>query len=193
MFGHFGNDKKGCEKSKGNHYVLTDNVKWQTQFDSRWGNKAAQNVACKKTCDDILQKNGLTSTSINNKYQTALENNNHTALNINTEISKTGVKYIDLQLDLGNPVQVGVDHSLNDKGGKLNEGTTDHFIVIVGKSCENGKVYYRFYEVGTGHESKGASENNRLYLDTSSYSLKGKTEYNGSTYTVSQIRKNVKK
>ena len=122
-----------------------------------------------------------------------MENDNHTALNINTEVSKTGVKYIDLQLDLGNPVQVGVDHGLNYKNGILNEGTTDHFIVIIGKSCENGKVYYRFYDVGTRHESKGASENNRLYLDTSSYSLKGKTEYNGSTYTVSQIRKNTKK
>ena len=88
---------------------------------------------------------------------------------------------------------MGVDHALNYKNGTLNEGTTDHFIVIVGKYCENGKVYYQFYDVGTRHESKGASENNRLYLDTSSYSLKGKTEYNGSTYTVSQIRKNIKK
>lgn len=94
---------------------------------------------------------------------------------------------------MGNPVQVGVDHALNYKGGTLNEDTTDHFIVIVGKSCDNGKVYYRFYDVGTSHENKGSSENNRLYLNTTSYSLTGKTEYNGSTYTVSQIRKNTKK
>ena len=184
---------KACKKCKGSHYDLTDKVKWQTQFDSKWGDKKAQNVACKKTCDEILNKSGLTSTSKTNKYQTALENDNHTVLNVITEASKTGVKYIDLQLELGNPVQVGVDHALNYKGGTLNEGTTDHFVVIVGKSCEDGKVFYRFYDVGTSHETKGASEKNRFYLDTSSYSLIGKTEYNGIKYTVTQIRKNKKK
>ena len=90
-------------------------------------------------------------------------------------------------------MQVGVDHDLNYKGGKLNEGTTDHFIVLIGKSCDNGKVFYRFYDVGTGHENKGASESNRLYLDSSNYSLKGKTAYNGNFYTVTQIRNNKKK
>ena len=98
-----------------------------------------------------------------------------------------------MQLKAGNPVQVGVDHALNYKGGKLNEGTTDHFVVIIGKSCDNGKVYYRFYEVGTGHKSKGTSSDNRLYLDTSNYSLKGKTAYTDHIYTVTQIRNNKKR
>jgi predicted chitinase len=185
--------KPNCNKCNVEHYDLTNKVKWQTQFDPKWGEKKKQNVACKKTCDDILNKNGLTSTSISNKYQTALENNNHTSLIINTEESKRGIKYLDIQLKEGNPVQVGVDHALNYKGGTLNEGTTDHFIVIVGKSCDNGKVFYRFYDVGTSHESKGASESNRLYLDSSNYSLKGKTAYNGNFYTVTQIRNNKKK
>lgn len=184
---------ENCIKCKVVHYDLTDKVKWQTQFDPKWGGSAAQNVACKKTCDDILSKNGLTSTSKFNKFQTALENSNHTLLVINTEESKRGIKYLDLQLKEGNPVQVGVDHDLNYKGGTLNEGTTDHFIVIIGKSCENGKVYYRFYDVGTRHENKGASDSNRLYLNTSDYSLKGKTAYNNHNYTVTQIRNNNKK
>jgi predicted chitinase len=185
--------KDNCPKCKVLHFDLTDKVKWQTQFDPKWGDSKAQNVACKKTCDDILNKNGLTSTSKLSKYQTALENSNHTALIIDTEESKRGIKYLDLQLQAGNPVQVGVDHDLNYKGGTLNEGTTDHFIVIVGKSCENGKIYYRFYDVGTRHESKGASTDNRLYLNTSNYSLKGKTAYNNHVYTVTQIRNNKKK
>ncbi|MET3027800.1 hypothetical protein ABXT06_14070 [Flavobacterium sp. UW10123] len=185
--------KENCLKCKVIHFDLTDKVKWQTQFDPKWGDSKAQKVACKKTCDDILNKHGLTSTSKFSKYQTALENSNHTALIIDTEESKRGIKYLDLQLQAGNPVQVGVDHDLNYKGGTLNEGTTDHFIVIVGKSCENGKVYYRFYDVGTRHESKGASNDNRLYLNTSNYSLKGKTAYNNHVYTVTQIRNNKKK
>jgi predicted chitinase len=184
--------KENCTNCNVEHYDLTDKVKWQTQFDTKWGDKSRQNVACKKTCDDILNKSGLASTSILNKYQTASENSKHTILVVDTETSKTAIKYLDLQLKAGNPVQVGVDHALNYKGGSLNEGTTDHFIVIVGKSCENGKVFYRFYDVGTKHESKGASENNRLYLNLSDYSLKGKTVYNGSVYTVTQIRNNKK-
>ena len=185
--------KDNCSKCNVTHFDLTDKVKWQTQFDSKWGGSDSQKVACKKTCDDILNKNGLTSTSLSNKYQTALENSNHTSLIIDTDESKRGIKYLDLQLKEGNPVQVGVDHALNYKGGTLNEGTTDHFIVIVGKSCDNGKVYYRFYDVGTRHESKGASDDNRLYLNTSNYSLKGKTAYNDHIYTVTQIRNNKKK
>ncbi|WP_426484810.1 glycoside hydrolase family 19 protein [Flavobacterium sp. 2] len=181
-----------CPKCKVSHYDLTDKVEWQTQFDSKWGGIDAQNVACKKTCDDILNKQGLTSTSPTNKFQTALENSNHTLLVINTEESKRGIKYLDLQLKEGNPVQVGVNHALNYKGGKLNEGTTDHFVVIIGKSCENGKVYYRFYDVGTRNKSKGTSSDNRLYLDTSNYSLKGKTAYTNHIYTVTQIRNNKK-
>ena len=42
------------------------------------------------------------------------------------------------------------------------------------------------------HLKLGASEENKLYLNTSNFSLKGKTKYNGSTYTVTQIRHNTK-
>jgi len=168
-------------------------VAWQTQFNPKWGTQKQQNVACKKTCDAILISVGLTSTSKFSKHQTALENHDHTELLVDTNVSKIGIKYLDLQLKEGNPVQVGVDHDLNYKGGTLNEGTTDHFVVIVGKSCDKGRVYYRFYDVGTRFEAKGKSEDNRLYLNLSDYSLKGKTVYNGHNYTVTQIRNNQKK
>jgi len=87
------------------------------------------------------------------------------------------------EIEKGHPVQLGIDHIL---GYGFNEGTTDHFVVVVvvGKGCVNGKIYYRFYDVGTSFKEKGASENNRLFLDTSDYSLKGTTVYNGSSYTV---------
>lgn len=101
-----------------------------------------------------------------------------------------GVAYLDSELEKGNPVQVGVDHDLNYKINNNSDHSTDHFIVIVGKGCDDKKIYYSFYDVGTSFEKKGASDNNRLYLDTSDYSLKGKTVYNGNFYTVTQIRKN---
>ncbi|WP_313375653.1 hypothetical protein [Chishuiella sp.] len=185
-------NKVECSKCNENHYDLTAKVEWQTQFDSKWGDKKKQNVACKKTCDDILNKIGLASTSKDEKdiFQIALENNTHTKLIINKENSKKGISYMNMELEKGNPLQLGVDHKL---GYGYNEGTTDHFIVIIGKGCENGKIYYRFYDVGTVHKDKGASDDNRLYLDKSDYSLKGKTVYNGHFYTVTQIRKNKKK
>ncbi|KFE96950.1 glycoside hydrolase family 24 protein [Chryseobacterium luteum] len=183
-----------CQHCKQDHYDVTDKVKWQTQFDSKWGNSKAQGIACKKTCDDILNKVGLASTSKVevDKYQTAMENKNHTSLIINTSVSKEAIQYIDDQLNDEKPVQVGVDHALNYKGGALNEGTTDHFVVIIGKGCDNGKIYYRFYDVGTKYENKGASKNNKLFLEND-YSLKGTTVYSGQTYTVTQVRKNKKK
>lgn len=183
-----------CPKCGTMHYDdLVDTVVWQTQFNPKWGDKAKQNVACWKTCHDILITAGLGdgSGSQDGKFQTALENAKHTQLDINTDEAKKGVAYIDSELKAGRPILVGVDHALNYKGGTLNEGTTDHFIVIVGKGCDDGKICYRFYDVGTSHMDKGASEDNKLYLNATDYSLKGTTAYNGSTYTVTQVRKNV--
>ncbi len=183
-----------CKSCHEDHYDLTDKVKWQTQFDSKWGDTEAQKVACKKTCDDILNKVGLANTSKAeaDRYQTALENDKHTTILINSAEAKQAVQYINEQLKNGNPVQVGVDHALNYKGGKLNEGTTDHFVIIIGKACENNKIYYRFYDVGTRHNEKGASKNNKLFLKSDN-SLKGTTVYSGQTYLVTQVRKNKKK
>jgi predicted chitinase len=176
-----------CQICKEEHFDLSQKIKWQTQFDSKWGDKNAQNVACKKTCDDILIKAGLKSTSKLNLFQTAKENNNHTKLEVDVSQSKLAIDYINKQLKLGNPIQLGVDHKL---GYGYNEGTTDHFVVLVGKGCENGKIFYRFYDVGTKYEDKGASPNNKLFLNPTDYSLKGTTVYNGSTYVVTQVRKN---
>ncbi len=178
-----------CKLCNKRHVDLSNKVVWQTQFNAKWGDKKAQNSACKKTCDAILVSFGLKETSKNKLYQTALENKTHTKLEIKTDQAKLGVSYLDSQLEKGNPVQVGVDHDLNYRGG-INEGTTDHFIVIIGRGCENGKIYYHFYDVGTSYKAKGSSQNNKLYLDISDYSLKGKTVYNGNFYTVTQIRIN---
>jgi muramidase (phage lysozyme) len=179
-----------CNSCNKKHIDLRDKVKWQTQFDSKWGNSTAQNSACKKTCDDILINNGLKATSLSRLFQTAIENDTHTKLNVDSEVAKKGVAYLDNELEKGNPVQVGVDHDLNYKINNNSDHSTDHFIVIVGRGCEDKKTYYSFYDVGTSFEKKGASDNNRLYLDTSNNSLKGKTVYNGNFYTVTQIRKN---
>ncbi|WP_346984560.1 glycoside hydrolase family 104 protein [Chryseobacterium sp. POE27] len=176
-----------CGKSE---IDLREKVKWQTQFDPKWGGRDRQMVACKKTCDDILINSGLKATSLSKLYQTAIENSEHSKLIINNQISKEAIMYLDSELEKGHPVQVGVDHGLGYKIDNNLDQSTDHFVVIIGRKCEGSKCYYLFYDVGTSHKEKGASDNNRLYLDKTDYSLRGKTVYNGHFYTVTQIRKN---
>lgn len=182
------NADDACPDCQMEHIDLREQITWQTQFNSKWGDSVAQNLACKKTCDAILISVGLSATSSSNLYQTAEEEGKPVKLKIKTEQAKLGVAYINSELEQNHPVQVGVDHTL---GKTANEGTTDHFVVIVGRGCEQGKVYYLFYEVGTTHKGKGTSDNNKLYLETSDYSLKGKPVYSTTrNYTVSQVRKN---
>ncbi|WP_326983278.1 glycoside hydrolase family 104 protein [Chryseobacterium sp. MYb264] len=182
-----GLEKSLCGKSE---IDLRDKIKWQTQFDPKWGARDRQMVACKKTCDDILINNGLKATSLLKLYQTAIEDDKHTKLIINTEISKEAIAYLDSELEKGHPVQVGVDHGIGYKINNNADHSTDHFVVIIGRKCDGEKCYYLFYDVGTSHIEKGASDNNRLYFDKTNYSLKGTTVYNGHLYTVTQIRKN---
>ncbi len=167
---------------------LRDNVNWVSQFDSRFGSKKEQKVACcrasKATLSDYGIKNpgpNTTSTVI----QTARENDG--ALEI-TEDARAGIDHINSELEAGNPVIVGVNHTL---GNTYNEGTTDHFVVIVGRGTdEGGNAFYNFYEVGTSREGSGTSNKNRFTLNSDN-SLTGSPEYSEKKrYTVSQVRKN---
>ena len=69
-------------------------------------------------------------------------------------------------------------------------GTTDHYVVIVGRGCEDDKIFYSFYEVGTSWAHKGQHSTNKLFLGDD-FSLKGIPAHNkGKNYTVTQVRKN---
>ncbi|MBE0393917.1 hypothetical protein HNQ02_002810 [Flavobacterium sp. 7E] len=180
----------GCE-GKENIDLRNDNSKWQTQYDSKYGTKVQQDVACWKACKDVLSNFNVEGGDLeNNKalYQIASESNNN--LVIDSEIAKKGIKYLDEQLENDKPILVGVDHTYKYKGGFNNDLTTDHFIVIIGRGCDNNKPYYLFYDVGTSYINKGSSDENRLYVKDD-YSLHGSTKYTSKhTYTLSQIRKN---
>ena len=90
-------------------------------------------------------------------YQLALEKNvskgKRTELDFFEDKIKEGMEYLDLSLEKGLPVMVGVNHTFNNNtNNETDIKTTDHFVVIVGRTCENGQIYYPFWEVGT---SKG--------------------------------------
>ncbi|CAA0219551.1 glycoside hydrolase family 104 protein [Tenacibaculum maritimum] len=125
-------------------------------------------------------------------FQLAEENENRDGFIYYEDKSKEAIKYIDQQLEKGNPIMTGVDHTFKyRKFGTINEDTTDHFVLIVGRKCLNGKVIYPYWDVGTMHGGKGdyyfVLENNRLTSTSRSTPEKKKD------YIVTQIRKNYKK
>jgi hypothetical protein len=92
------------------------------------------------------------------------------------------------RLKNGKPITVGIDHKIGYTGNY--ENTTDHFVVIVGKGCKNGNVFYLFYEVGTRTSDKGTHNDNKLFPQENN-TLKGAPFYSpNKNYTVTQIRKN---
>ena len=107
-------------------------------------------------------------------YQLALEKNvskgKRTELDFFEDKIKEGMEYLDLSLEKGLPVMVGVNHTFNNNtDNETDIKTTDHFVVIVGRTCENGQIYYPFWEVGTSKGKEGykfkLESNNHLTCD----------------------------
>ncbi len=165
--------------------------KWQTQFDSKFGNKDKQNVACWRSCMIVLANHNVNGGNLVNgtaRFQIATESNNK--LVVDENIAKKSIEYIDEQLEADKPILVGVDHTYKYKGGFNNDLTTDHFIVLAGRSSDTQGSYYLFYEVGTSFERYGISNENKLYIQSDN-SLRGSTAYTSKhKYTVTQVRKN---
>ena len=165
---------------------LSSKVDFVSQFNKRFGSDKEQKKACCKASKATLEDFGIDNPGLNTKsnvIQTAKENSG--VLEI-TKDAQAGVDVIDKQLEEGNPVIVGVNHTI---GNTYNEGTTDHFVVITGRDTDDdGNTFYNFYEVGTSDKSKGTSDKNKLTLQKDG-SLTG-TNYAGKKkYTVSQVRK----
>lgn len=80
-------------------------------------------------------------------YQLATESDDRKSLNFDEDKLKEGMEYLNLSLEKGLPVMVGVNHTLGGKtDNEKKPPTTDHFVVIVGRTCENGQIYYPFWE-----------------------------------------------
>ncbi|NDV17745.1 hypothetical protein GO009_17145 [Muricauda sp. TY007] len=125
-------------------------------------------------------------------YQLADENDERTELVFHSEDVNAGLLYLDKSLEHGYPVLLGVNHTLKyRRHGVINEDTTDHYIVAVGRKCVNGQVHYIFWDVGTRY---GAKKEWLLELKSDS-SLVSVSNYraDGKAYTVTQIRRNKKK
>jgi len=96
-----------------------------------------------------------------------------------------GFGMLDKYMALHKPVMTGVNHTY---GAGYNEGTTDHFIAIVGTGTDARGKYYRFFDVGTQYLDLGTHTSNRLYYDSKTGSYSGISKVNNLKYTISQLR-----
>lgn len=96
-----------------------------------------------------------------------------------------GFRMLNTYMNLRKPVMTGVNHTY---ATGYNEGTTDHFIAIVGTGTDAKGKYYRFFDVGTTDSTRGTDPRNRLYYDSNTDSYSGKSQATGRYYTVSQLR-----
>ena len=106
---------------------------------------------------------------------------------------KDAIECIDRHLINGRPIIIGVNHTI---GKGINEGTTDHFVVIYGKGYDSNFDcdYYTYYEVGKSDISASYDdENNRLlYIDEEQpafYDFKS-NRGDGKRFDVTQVRPN---
>ena len=125
-------------------------------------------------------------------YQLALENEDNTDLLFDENNVSAGIEYLNLSLDKGFPVVVGVNHTFfkdKKKNKEINEFTTDHFVVIVGRGCDNGNIYYNFWDVGTRH---GKTNNYKFYFDKDNH-LYCPSDFKERRTHITQIRRNIDK
>ena len=118
-------------------------------------------------------------------YQVALEENGKLVINETKMV--LGLAHLDKTLEGGYPLVVGINHTINYKHkteGKINEGTTDHFVVIVARYCENENIYYQFWDVGT---KNGNNDKFRFKLMPDK-SLVCEKDHKERLITVTQIR-----
>ena len=109
----------------------------------------------------------------------------------NKVVLDKAIKYIKSELKSGRPVFIGVDDAPNQK---INEGTTDHFLVIVGMGNDKNGNYFQVYDNASGDVQDGTNSSNKLYHDEKKNIVEGKTNTSYSQgvnpYKLSQVRKN---
>ena len=114
------------------------------------------------------------------------------------ETASLALKYINRNIQNGIPVVVGVDHTYNRSLEKIdkrtsskntigyNEGTTDHFITLIGSGTDNQGKYYTYYDPGTQQKAGRSTEDNRLYEKSKGVWIDNKN-YSGKEYHLTMV------
>ncbi len=191
-------------------------IKWLTQFSATFGSYKEQKKSCYKASERILKNSGIISggklgsfskeindygfKEPNNVIQTSVELNKKVI--ILQDGAKNAIKYIDQELEKGNPILVGVRHTffefIEEKKAEYVHShsewnydiSTDHFIVIIGRGYDKGQRFFRFYEVGTSYEDNGRHDDNKLFINDD-LSITGSPKHKQNRiYTLTHVRGN---
>lgn len=176
--------KKNSEAGKMRDVDLGDEVPFVSQFTL-----PRPQVACCRASQQIIKNFGIPSAGAkSSRFIIGRENADKNAITPTSQAA-SGIEYINKQLEGGNPIMVGLNHTFGK--GQGDGEAADHFVVIVGRFYDKSKkqYYFNFLEVGTSSEDNGRSDENRLYINKDN-TITG-TNYAGRrNFTVTDIRKN---
>ncbi len=151
---------------------------------------------CWKASQQILGKYGLSDTGgSGHVYQLLMEDSTGALYKYGdnpTDNFQKAVACINRHLDNDRPIIVGVNHT-SQKG--INEGATDHFLVITGRGYDSSKkmYYYTYMETGRSTENAAGACNtteNRFYCDMNKQTLIDEVTYRQKSIIVTQVRPN---
>jgi|GEM_PF-5991682 hypothetical protein len=158
--------------------------------------KYSESKDCLKGCKEMMDNMGYEGEygSSNEVIYLVRENSDHSALenygNNVEENYKNAVECINDHLEDDRPVIVGTD---NELGNGYNDGTIDHFVLIVGSGYDEelDENYYIYVEPGTNSLDKGVDpEENRFYYDEETGMFVDESDRNGDVLTLTEIRPN---
>ncbi|SFA41240.1 hypothetical protein SAMN04488511_102277 [Pedobacter suwonensis] len=153
-------------------------------------------VNCLTLSKEMLAKKGYTCSGYLPSTQT-FQTFGQNGVNLNT--TQKAITYLQSALSQGIPVLVGVDAFA---GSSNADNVTDHFVVIVGSGVDPVKGnYFNFYDSSTNNSTKGTSDQNRLYYNSTTGKISGPTQTGytsqasnpGHDYIVTQVRKSIPK
>ena len=152
------------------------------------GYSSSDPTGCFRRASEMLESAGYRTVApdhTNVVQMTQADNND--SLQVQDNILD-GIDLINEYLDNNIPVMVGVDYHDGHPGNS--DETTDHWLIIVGRTTTNNQTCYRYYDAQTAHVSIGTSIDNELCEQdnhTLTDTYREGTNYE-RTYTVTMVR-----
>ena len=150
---------------------------------------------CMAGCRSIMANYGVATGSSANVYQLLYERNGnleyYDAQGYET-VYDNAVNCINRHLDANRPIIVGVNHTPNRP---INEGATDHWIVVTGRRYDATlqQYYYIYMDTGRYNAADGCNTtDNRLYYNEENHTIRDENAgSNGRRqYDITQVRPN---
>ncbi len=182
--------------------IIPKEIKPVVGVDSFVAFKTNNEINCLTLCGKTMKNHGVTAVgSSAHVYKLMHEVGkgiSRQLVNYGSDVAnnyENAINCINRHLDNNRPIIVGVNHTTG-RHPLINEGATDHFILIVGRGYDKSRKrnYYTYYDMATSYRQIGTNiEKNILLYDPYNYSLKDVTPIvrgDDGEYSVTQVRPN---